>query len=46
MKETIKTILIFLLVILAIAGLFRLDFIVWRAGHPTAPTWVYFLRSK
>ena len=33
-------------IILGVVALFAVDFSIWRAGHPDAPTWVYFLKSE
>lgn len=35
-----------LLVVALFAGLWRLDYVIWRAAHPQAPTWTYFFSGR
>ncbi len=46
MSRTLKHWAIGILVAGGIASLFWLDFRVWRAMHPDAPTWTYFASGR
>ncbi len=46
MKDKIIYTLAILAVCLFVGFMARLDFYFWRAEHPNAPTWTYFLHSS
>jgi hypothetical protein len=47
MKSSTRNLIIIILSgLLLIGGCGYIDFKIWRAGHPDAPTWVYFFKGK
>ena len=45
MKDTLKFIAAILLLLLLIGGIGGCKYALWRAEHPAAPTWTFFIPS-
>lgn len=43
MKDTLKTIAAALLVVAVIVGIGGCKYMLWRAEHPDAATWTFFI---
>ena len=46
MKKIIKTTLIIMAFVTIVASVGFLNYKVWRAEHPQAATWTFFIRNK
>lgn len=46
LKNYLTTILIILFIIGLISGIIYIDYNIWRAEHPNAKTWTFFLHKK
>jgi len=46
MKKIIKTTLIIIAFVAIVASVGFLNYKIWRAEHPQAATWTFFIRNK
>ena len=45
-KDFLKTLLFILAILILIYGIGFVSYKVWRAEHPQAKTWTFFIHSK